>query len=340
MPQGLPQVGAATTSHCLPSPSPSPSLSQIATLRRLQRDIFSDLTRLKDLLTAIEDELSPPDPSHSSSTSSGSGSNLTRLHRHLSSRVPLSHQLGPISIWNAGRRPLSRGQGRGKEQHTGREKEEAAGVEGEEGEEGRGVGVGASTGALASAAGAAGVAARAISALPLLSPEREVAEAAAAAAAASGVTRFRGVVTAGSAYLPASMAVRREACGTMDAAGMRTGLTGRFIFETVTGGGGRGRGGEEREGEEEGGRGGSPSGSRGGSAGVLTTELVTGDGEESGSLMLGGPLKLSKVKYGVRVREGVRAMVAPMGANGEDVVEATNAVQVGERGRRRRAGER
>ena len=112
-------------------------------------------------------------------------------------------------------------------------------------------------------------------------------------------TRLTGEVATGAAVVPAAQSQTTDARAALEQAGMRSGLTTRFRFETACR-----------------------------AADLLLTELTAGLGEESSSFMLGGPMNLSKVLYLWNVREGVQVTAAPLGAVGSDMAEPVNPLKV------------
>eukprot|EP00850_Spirogloea_muscicola_P003012 SM000012S25274 [mRNA] locus=s12:18229:23689:+ [translate_table: standard] len=115
-------------------------------------------------------------------------------------------------------------------------------------------------------------------------------------------TRLKGEVTAGAAYVhvdPSAGDIARSALEQLDRAGMKTGLQVRFRFETPF-----------RKYDS------------------LSTQFIAGYEDRSGSHLTGGPLLLEKVMYTTELSEEVTIKAAPIGANGKDMIENINPLQL------------
>eukprot|EP00850_Spirogloea_muscicola_P014801 SM000108S14245 [mRNA] locus=s108:303115:308628:- [translate_table: standard] len=115
-------------------------------------------------------------------------------------------------------------------------------------------------------------------------------------------TRLKGEVIAGAAYVhvdPSAGDMARSALEQLDRAGMKTGLHVRFKFETPF-----------RKHDS------------------LSTHFIAGYEDPSGSHLTGGPLRLEKVMYTTELSEEVTVKAAPIGANGKDMIENINPLQL------------
>eukprot|EP00850_Spirogloea_muscicola_P022701 SM000307S11698 [mRNA] locus=s307:5682:11674:- [translate_table: standard] len=115
-------------------------------------------------------------------------------------------------------------------------------------------------------------------------------------------TRLKGEVTAGAAYVhvdPSAGDMARSALEQLDRAGMKTGLHVRFKFETPF-----------RKHDS------------------LSTQFIAGYEDPSGSHLTGSPLRLEKVMYTTELSEEVTVKAAPIGANGKDMIENINPLQL------------
>ncbi|CAI7899727.1 unnamed protein product [Closterium sp. NIES-54] len=114
----------------------------------------------------------------------------------------------------------------------------------------------------------------------------------------AGRTRLHGEIVAGGAFVPTEGARSHSTRAALEQAGMRSGLTVKFRFDTTC-----------RDDD------------------LLSTELTAGLGEDSSSFMLGGPVNIHKILYSTKLCDGVQLAVAPLGAVGSDMAEGMNPLK-------------
>ncbi|CAI5500804.1 unnamed protein product [Closterium sp. Naga37s-1] len=114
----------------------------------------------------------------------------------------------------------------------------------------------------------------------------------------AGRTRLHGEIAAGGAFVPTEGARSHSTRAALEQAGMRSGLTVKFRFDTTC-----------RDDD------------------LLSTELTAGLGEDSSSFMLGGPVNIHKILYSTKLCDGVQLAVAPLGAVGSDMAEGMNPLK-------------
>ncbi|GJP52821.1 hypothetical protein CLOM_g11909 [Closterium sp. NIES-68] len=113
-----------------------------------------------------------------------------------------------------------------------------------------------------------------------------------------GRTRLHGEIAAGGAFVPTEGARSHGTRAALEQAGMRSGLTVKFRFDTTC-----------RDDD------------------LLSTELTAGLGEDSSSFMLGGPVNVHKILYSTKLCDGLQLAVAPLGAVGSDMAEGMNPLK-------------
>lgn len=115
----------------------------------------------------------------------------------------------------------------------------------------------------------------------------------------TGKTNLKGEVKAGTAFVMLEDSSSRHSRGSLEQAGMQTGVDVRFTFETPF---------REKD--------------------VLITECVAGQGSSVGDgRALGGPITLGKVHYLAHVNDDVSISFVPIGAQGMDVTDIINPMQ-------------
>eukprot|EP00250_Pteridium_aquilinum_P004546 c1474_g1_i1 orf=172-3072(-) len=115
----------------------------------------------------------------------------------------------------------------------------------------------------------------------------------------AGKTNLKGEVKVGTAFVMLEDSSSRHSRGSLEQAGMQTGVDVRLTFETPF---------REKD--------------------MLITECVAGQGSTVGEgRALGGPMSLGKVHYLAHINDAVSISVVPIGAQGMDVTDIVNPMQ-------------
>ncbi|MCO5554737.1 hypothetical protein L7F22_008271 [Adiantum nelumboides] len=115
----------------------------------------------------------------------------------------------------------------------------------------------------------------------------------------AGKTNLQGEVKAGLAFVMLEDSSSRHSRGSLEQAGMQTGVDVKFTFETPF---------REKD--------------------LLITECIAGQGSSVGEgRALGGPMSLAKVQYLAHINDNISISFVPMGARGIDVTDIVNPMQ-------------
>lgn len=115
-----------------------------------------------------------------------------------------------------------------------------------------------------------------------------------------GKTILKGEVKVGTAFVMLEDSSSRHSRGSLEQAGMQTGVDVRLTFETPF---------REKD--------------------LLITECIAGQGSTVGEdRALGGPMSLGKVHYLAHMNDNISISFVPIGAQGMDVTDIVNPMQV------------
>ncbi|KAI5068191.1 hypothetical protein GOP47_0016536 [Adiantum capillus-veneris] len=115
----------------------------------------------------------------------------------------------------------------------------------------------------------------------------------------TGKTNLQGEVKAGMAFVMLEDSSSRHSRGSLEQAGMQTGVDVKLTFETPF---------REKD--------------------LLITECIAGQGSSVGEgRALGGPMSLEKVQYLAHINDDISISFVPMGARGMDVTDIVNPMQ-------------